>query len=115
VTNPTINSDLNKLLNRISAIVGGGVACYEEGQPWATENIARAIEEFAHEIDLAAVLEGRLKPTGILILTMFKADQRDDGSTLVRLFEFSEWASVKIRSVGKANSSHGELFNELLQ
>lgn len=96
-------------------MVGGAVACYEEGQPWATPNVYRAIEEHAHEIDLAAVLEGALKPGGVIILCMFKADRREDGSNLVRLFEFSEWASHKIRSIGKAGSSHGELFEHLLQ
>jgi hypothetical protein len=115
VTNQTINSELNKLLNRISAIVGGAVACYEEGQPWATQNIARAIDEYAEEIDIVAVLEGRLKPSGILILCMFQSDRREDGSNIVRLFEFSAWASERIRSIGKANSSHGELFSDLLQ
>lgn len=115
MTNHTINSELNKLLNRIAAISGGAVACYEEGQPWATQSIARAIEEFAVEIDLAGVLEGRLKPNGVLILCMFKSDRRQDGSNVVRLFEFSGWASAKIRSLGKANSSHGELFGHLLQ
>jgi hypothetical protein len=115
VTNHTINSELNKLLSRISTVVGGAVACYEEGQPWATENVARAIEEYTEEIDLVAVLEGRLKPSGILILCMFKSDRREDGSNIVRLFEFSARASERIRSVGKANSSHGELFSDLLQ
>lgn len=115
MTNHTINTELNKLLTRIAGVVGGAVACYEEGQPWATQNVYRAIAEHAQEIDLAAVLDGALKPQGVVILCMFKADRRQDGSNLVRLFEFSEWASRKIRSVGKAGSSYGELFEHLLQ
>lgn len=115
MANHTINSELNKLLNRIAAVVGGTVACYEEGQPWATENVYQAIREHAEEIDIAAVLDGSVKPQGIIILCMFKADRRQDGSQLVRLFEFSESASEKIRSIGKASSSHGELFEHWLQ
>ena len=113
--NYTINVELNRLLARISDMLGTAVACYEEGQPWSSANVAHAIEGHAREIDIRAVLEGRIKPTGVVVLCKFAADRRDDGSTVIRLFEFSEFASQRIRAIGKAQSSYGELFGEVLQ
>jgi hypothetical protein len=115
VPNYTINAELNRLLTRISDILGVVVACYEEGQPWASRTIARSIGEHAREIDIAGVLDGRITPKGVVVLCKFEADRREDGSTVIRLFEFSEWASQRIRSLGKASTSHGELFEHLLQ
>ncbi len=111
----TINSELNKLLARISESVGTEVACYEEGQPWASAEIGQAIANHAQEIDLMGVLEGRIQPKGVVVVCKFDADRREDGSTVIRLFEFSEWASDRIRAIGKAHSSYGELFGHLVQ
>jgi hypothetical protein len=115
VPNYTINAELNRLLTRISEIIGAVVACYEEGQPWASADVAQAIAEHAREIDILDVLEGRTKPKGVLILCKFNADRREDGATGIRLFEFSELVSERIRSIGHARASHGELFGHLLQ
>jgi hypothetical protein len=111
----TINAELNKLLARISDILGTVVACYEEGQPWASIDVRRAIAEHAQEIDIRGVIEGRIKPKGVVVLCKFDVDRREDGSTTIRLFEFSESASRRIRSIGKARTSHGELFGHVLQ
>jgi len=115
VPNYTINAELNQLLARISDLLGTAVACYEEGQPWAPANVAGAIADHAREIDIRDVLQGRIKPTGVVVLCMFEADRREDGSTVIRLFEFSEAASLRIRAIGKAQTSYGELFGEVLQ
>ncbi len=113
--NYTINAELNKLLARISETLGATVACFEEGQPWATAEVVPAIQRHAREIDILGVLEGRIKPTGVVVLCKFEADRREDGSSVIRLFEFSKAASHKIRSIGKAHISRGELFDYLLQ
>ena len=115
VSNYTINAELNKLLTRVSDALGTVVACYEEGQPWAPANVLQAIEVHAREIDVSGVLEGRIKPTGVVVLCKFDADRREDGSTVIRLFEFSESISERIRSIGKASTSYGELFGQVLQ
>ena len=113
--NHTINAELNKLLARVSQILGTVVACYEEGQPWASSGVVQAISRHAEEIDILGVLEGRVRPTGVVVLCKFDADRREDGSTEIRLYEFSEMASDRIRAIGKAQTSFGELFPHLLQ
>jgi len=115
VPNYTVNAELNKLLARVSDIVGEAVGCYEEGQAWASTDILHAISNHAREIDIRGVLEGRIKPTGVVVLCKFEADRQEDGSAIIRMFEFSESASERIRSLGKAQTSHGELFGHLLQ
>ncbi len=115
MSNYTINAELNRLLARISEAVGSVVACYEEGQPWASADVLRAIAEHAQEIDILGVLEGRIRPKGVVVLCKFNMDRQQDGATVIRLFEFSEWASERIRAIGKAPTSHGELFGQVLQ
>jgi hypothetical protein len=60
------------------------------------------IEEHAREISLPDVLSGKLKPSGVLTVFLFKRDLDSANRGHCRLFEFPDWYSAKLRPMLRA-------------